>query len=97
MSTGLYRIVCREPVDGTAKPDFELHMKQLESEVPPLVMWGSAPGREQPGEAPARIKVAHLLDYLRDGGSLEGKDVDLRSGAVIISPRVARPPSESLR
>lgn len=91
--TGLYRIVCLETVNGTAEPEFELHTKDIGGRI----FWGSTPGREESREAPARIKVAHLLDYLRDGGSLDGVDLDLRSGAVRVSPRIASPGSDSRR
>ena len=88
--TGLYKIVCPESKDGRAECEFELH--ESGSKGKGRVFWGSAPGHEKPGEAPVRIKVAHLLDYIRDGGSLNDADVNIRSGAVIVAPRTASKP-----
>jgi hypothetical protein len=42
------------------------------------VLWGRAPGREQPGEAAAAVKVQHLLDYRAQHEGLEGQEHDVR-------------------
>jgi hypothetical protein len=42
------------------------------------ILWGSPPGREQPGEAAADAKVRRLLDHQAKHGGLEGWEYDVR-------------------
>jgi hypothetical protein len=42
------------------------------------ILWGSPPGREQPGEAAAEAKVRRLLDFQAEHGGLYGCEHDLR-------------------
>jgi hypothetical protein len=51
--------------------DDELVLNRL-GETSVRVVWGHAPDRETPGEAPAAVKLRRLLDYQAEHGSLFG-------------------------
>lgn len=74
----LARITPSETGDVPSTPQFELSTK-----AGTRVLWGSAPATEQPGEASPADKVAALLAYVRDHGSLEGRNgpqrIDVRT------------------
>lgn len=42
------------------------------------IVWGHAPGQEEEGEAPAKVKRQRLLDYLKAHDSLESLEHDVR-------------------
>jgi hypothetical protein len=42
------------------------------------VVWGHAPGHEEPGEAPAKVKLRRLLDYHAGHDGLESLEHDVR-------------------
>jgi hypothetical protein len=42
------------------------------------IVWGHAPGQEDEGEAPAKVKLQRLLDYQKAHGGLESLEHDVR-------------------
>jgi hypothetical protein len=71
---GLYRIVAyRGQRDRTGRriPHFELQTRQKTT-----ILWGQAPGEELAGEPDTDHKVAHLLELVRQKGSLDNASPD---------------------
>lgn len=80
----LAKIAPQASVEATAAtPTFEL-LTQDGSRI----VWGGAPGSEAKGEMPANKKIAALMDYIADHGSLEGRDgpqqLDVRGGQLVV-------------
>jgi hypothetical protein len=64
---------------GLADADWEAEGETLILSRPRLrIVWGRAPGREEPGEAPASVKLQRLRAYLDQKRSLAGCEHDLR-------------------
>ncbi|MGC3966445.1 MAG: hypothetical protein QM775_03475 [Pirellulales bacterium] len=66
---GLVRITPTDVEFGQSTPQFELTTRGGSR-----ILWGSAPGFEQTGEAKANDKIAGLVNYAKDHGSLEGRN-----------------------
>ena len=67
----LERIVAspRAAASAVVEPTFQLVTRRGTR-----ILWGLAPGSKAAGEIPAAEKVARLLQYLADHGTLEGHD-----------------------
>jgi hypothetical protein len=64
---------------GLADADWEAEGDTLVLARPQLrVIWGRAPGREKPGEAPAAVKVERLRGYAAEHRGLRGALHDVR-------------------
>ena len=76
---------------GSKEEPFEL-WPRCGDEQGTVVIWGSAPGEEKPGEATALEKLKALTEYVRLHGSFEdsppGKNIDLRKGRAVITQRI---------
>jgi len=92
----LYRIVVlsASPVE-LRNDDYEF---ELQTKKGSKVLWGSSPGRENPGEASASEKIAQLVQYVKERGELDNTGIpgriDLRAGSPPpYSPRTANLPA----
>jgi hypothetical protein len=82
---GVYRVM-------TMRSSRQLSASQIPFELWPengtKVIWGNAPGKEAVGEAAAQVKLAALVRFVGQRGSLgqmPDRKVDLRSGKIVIT------------
>ncbi|MEZ6110223.1 MAG: hypothetical protein R3C99_04295 [Pirellulaceae bacterium] len=86
----LHKIVAGERPSASRldDPEFDLFTRRGVR-----LMWGRAPGHERPGEPSAAQKLAKLLEYVEQHGSLDGADgpaeLDLRNFSGNNVPRTA--------
>lgn len=85
----LFRIVATQTGSVPSSRDVQYH---LFTHANSRVLWGRAPGFEGAGEPVAKVKLAQLLAYVAQHGSLEGttgpQQLDVQSGPEIrTSPR----------
>jgi hypothetical protein len=101
----LYRIslAADSDVPRTAEPTFELATRDERDKQNVVlrrgvrIAWGHAPGKEPAGEAHAAQKVARLVQFAKEHGSLEaaaGRQIDLRSGQPIKHDARRRDPGQ---
>lgn len=97
---GLYRIV--EVESSIEKKGSQTRQYDIVTRNGSRVLWGSPPGNEISGEATADKKVARLLQYAKQHGSLDsaggGITIDARRNeALSVSPRTANLPNSGSR
>jgi hypothetical protein len=71
-------VVPRAPIDAGGEPSYYLYTRGGTR-----IFWGLAPGSKSPSELPTAEKLARLLQYVTDHGTLEGnggpQELDIRT------------------